>query len=100
MSNLVLFKPRRELSAEKNLAAFVAMCRDELTALGADLPFDEMKWDVTNHIKLKGKMGRCVQSSARGSLPMTASRHLWLSPMPLSQSHTSAINMPFVQQNP
>ena len=57
MSNLVLFKPRRELSAEKNLAAFVAMCRDELTALGADLPFDEMKWDVTNHIKLKGKNG-------------------------------------------
>jgi len=65
MTNLVFFKPRRELSAEQNLAAFVCLCRDELTIFGADLPFDKMTWDVTAHVRLKGKTGalRAVFSS-------------------------------------
>lgn len=65
MTNLVLFKPRRELGAEQNLAAFVSLCRDQLTIFGADLPFDEMTWDVTAFVKLKAKNGavRAVFSS-------------------------------------
>lgn len=65
MTNLVLFRPRRELSAEQNLVAFVSLCRDELTIFGADLPFEKMTWDVTASVRLKGKTGalRAVFSS-------------------------------------
>lgn len=65
MTNLVLFKPRRELSAEQNLAAFVSLCRDRLTIFGAELPFDKMTWDVTAYVRLKGKTNalRAVFSS-------------------------------------
>lgn len=55
MTNIVLFKPRRELSAEKNLAAFVSFCRDELTIFGTDLDFENMSWDITKYVNLKGK---------------------------------------------
>lgn len=55
MSDLVLFKPRREFDAQQNVVAFVALCRDELTVFGADLPFDEMAWDLRGYIHLKGK---------------------------------------------
>lgn len=55
MTNIVLFKPRRELSAEQNLAAFVSLCRDELTIFGADLEFEKMSWDISKYVNLKGK---------------------------------------------
>lgn len=65
MSNLVFFKPRQEANAQQNLAAFVALCRDELTIFGSDLPFDKMTWDLTAYIPLKAKNGalRVVFSS-------------------------------------
>jgi hypothetical protein len=65
MTNIVLFKPRRELSAEQNLAAFVSICRDELTIFGTDLEFDKMSWDITKYLNLKGKTNavRAVFSS-------------------------------------
>lgn len=55
MSDLVLFKPRREFDAQQNVVAFVTLCRDELTVFGADLPFDSMVWDLSRYIHLKGK---------------------------------------------
>ncbi len=65
MTNIVLFKPRRELSAEQNLANFVSLCRNELTIFGAGLEFDEMSWDISKDVKLKGKTNavRAVFSS-------------------------------------
>lgn len=65
MSELVLFKSRREIGAIENLAAFIAMARDELTIFGADLQFEEMAWDLTKYIPLKAKKGalRAVFSS-------------------------------------
>lgn len=65
MSDVILFKPRRELSAQENLSAFIAFARDELNIFGADLPFDEMSWDVTRYIPLKAKSSalRAVFSS-------------------------------------
>jgi hypothetical protein len=46
-AEIVVFVPRAELDARANLGGFVAVCRDRLTALGADLPFDADRWDVT-----------------------------------------------------
>lgn len=54
MSNLILFKPKAELDASENLRGFIDSCRNELTVFGADLPFDENTWDITDSINLKG----------------------------------------------
>lgn len=54
MPEVILFRPRAELDATANLAGFVASCRNDLTIFGADLPFDENIWDVSNSITLKG----------------------------------------------
>lgn len=44
MSNVFLFKPRDELTAEKNLEDFIRKCRDDLTVFGADLPWHLVTW--------------------------------------------------------
>jgi hypothetical protein len=54
MSNIITFKPRRELDAQSNLDAFVAFARDKLTTFGADLKFDAIVWDVTDVCARKG----------------------------------------------
>lgn len=54
MSEIILFKPRAELDAAANLRGFVDSCRKELTIFGADLPFDEFIWDITDYLGLKG----------------------------------------------
>jgi hypothetical protein len=55
MSNIIVFKPRQELTAQEHLDAFVEFAREKLTAFGFDLPFDDIKWDVTNDCAGKGK---------------------------------------------
>ncbi len=55
MADIIQFTPRAELNATQNLVEFVRQCRDELTALGADLPFDANMWDISAHIRLPGK---------------------------------------------
>ncbi|MBU0595046.1 MAG: integrase [Gammaproteobacteria bacterium] len=55
MSEVVLFRPKAELDAAGNLAGFVASCRNDLTVFGADLPFDENVWDVTDALDLKAR---------------------------------------------
>ena len=54
-ADIVVFAPKAELDASANLAAFVAMCKSRLTVFGADLPFDDMAWDVTEAVRLKGR---------------------------------------------
>lgn len=44
MSNVFLFKPGHELTAEKNLEEFIRKCRDDLTVFGADLPWHLVTW--------------------------------------------------------
>lgn len=44
MSNVFLFKPGHELTAEKNLEGFIKKCRDDLTVFGADLPWNLVTW--------------------------------------------------------
>lgn len=65
MAEIFLFRPRRELGAQANLQAFISLCRNQLRVFGASLPFDQMTWDVTDFIPLKGKSGalRVVFSS-------------------------------------
>ena len=58
MSEVILFRPKAELDAAGNLAGFVESCRNELTVFGADLPFDENVWDVTEALFIKGKGGQ------------------------------------------
>lgn len=58
MAEIVLFTPRAELDAVANLSGFVDMCRSKLTVFGADLPFQNDVWDVTESIATKGKGGK------------------------------------------
>ena len=54
MAELILFQPKAELDAAENLQGFIDSCRNNLTVFGANLPFDENVWDITDHINLKG----------------------------------------------
>lgn len=49
-----VFTPKANLDASENLAAFVTMCKTQLTVFGADLPFEDMAWNVTDTVQLKG----------------------------------------------
>ena len=65
MAEIIQFTPRAQLSAKDNLAEFIRQCRDELTALGPALPFDENVWDISSSVQRKGRNGavRVVFSS-------------------------------------
>lgn len=58
MAEIVLFTPKAELDAAANLRGFVDMCRSKLTVFGADLPFQNDVWDVTEAVATKGKGGK------------------------------------------
>jgi hypothetical protein len=58
VSEIAVFRPRAELDAAKNLAAFIEMCRTQLTVFGADLDFDADVWDITDTLCLKAKGGQ------------------------------------------
>jgi hypothetical protein len=58
MTNIIRFKPRVTLEAQANLRRFINLCRNELTVFGADLPFDENVWDISDFVHVKGKAGR------------------------------------------
>lgn len=55
MANIIHFTPRAQLSARDNIAEFIRQCRDDLTVLGSQLPFDENTWDVSSHVQHKGR---------------------------------------------
>ena len=56
MADLITFVPHADLDARNNLAAFVEMCRTRLTVFGQSLDFEADSWDVTDTIKLAGKV--------------------------------------------
>lgn len=55
MHNVFVFTPRSDLDASQNLALFIQRCRDEGSAFGADLPFDDAIWDISETITSKGR---------------------------------------------
>ena len=55
MADIIHFTSRAELDAEENLRDFVDVCRNQLTAYGAQLQFDENVWDITEALDLKAK---------------------------------------------
>jgi hypothetical protein len=55
VAEIIHFAPRDQLDADKNLKTFVELCRNELTAFGHDLPFDQPVWVVTGSINLKAR---------------------------------------------
>lgn len=55
MSDLILFKPKAEIDAAGNIVGFVNTCRNDLRVFGANLPFDDNVWDVTEALNLRGK---------------------------------------------
>lgn len=81
MSNVIVFKPRKDLDAQKNLDAFVAFARDKLFVFGSDLRFDDIKWDVTAECAAKGK-GKARQRITFSTLDSARSNNL----VPLSDS--------------
>lgn len=60
MAEIIVFTPKAELAAAENLRGFVAMCRDELTVFGADLPFDDNAWDITGYVELRGQSNKRI----------------------------------------
>lgn len=54
VAEICVFTPKADVDASANLAAFIDMCRSNLTVFGADLHFEDMAWDVTDAVHLKG----------------------------------------------
>lgn len=58
MSDVVLFTPLVEKTAQENLDAFIDLCRNKLAVFGKDLPFNDFVWDVTDFVQARGKVSR------------------------------------------
>lgn len=58
MNKPIYFSPIEELSASRNLQAFIDMCRNELTIFGKNLKFDENVWDISDTVVQKGMSKR------------------------------------------
>ncbi len=54
MGVVIPLVPRAKTDAEGNLAEFIAYCRNDLTAFGADIDFDADEWDVTDYYSRQG----------------------------------------------
>ena len=58
MSDVVLFTPLAEKTAQENLDAFIGLCKSKLAVFGKDLPFDDIVWDITDTVQDRGKRSR------------------------------------------
>ncbi len=54
MTDVILFKPQRELSAEEHLNAFIRFAQSELTTFGTDLDFNSNEWEVRSYLASLG----------------------------------------------
>ena len=70
-AGLIPFLPKREVSAQVNVAAFVAYARDRLEVFGRELPFDSDSWDLSSFISIVGKGDKELRAvfSSWGSQP-------------------------------
>ncbi|MDP5799766.1 integrase [Pseudomonas aeruginosa] len=55
---MLLFVPKHERDARKNLADFVEMCRDRLTVFGEDLDWYSNAWPKVGNFTIKGAPAR------------------------------------------
>lgn len=55
MPDIVLFQPAKGLRAEANLAAFIRYARDDLSVFGADLDWDNPRWELHDVAKVSGR---------------------------------------------
>ena len=58
MSDVVLFTPMVEKTAQENLEAFIDLCKNKLAVFGKDLSFDDLVWDITDTVQARGKIAR------------------------------------------
>lgn len=58
MGDVIYFSPGLDLHARENLSRFVDVCRSQLSVFGADLAFDDDRWDITIYANLKAQRGR------------------------------------------
>ncbi|WP_028629267.1 integrase [Metapseudomonas resinovorans] len=58
MADILLFTPRHHRECQKNLADFIAMCRDRLTVFGADLDWHANTWPKVGNFTVKGAPAR------------------------------------------
>lgn len=75
MSEVLFFAPTTNRSPQEQLAKFVTFCRDQLTVYGSDLPFSDVRWDVSESVDLRALNKRFrlifeVPSSCGGTEPM------------------------------
>lgn len=54
MSEIALFVPAPDASHQKNLEEFIGLCRDQISAFGDSLNFDDDVWDVSASIDWRG----------------------------------------------
>lgn len=65
MAELRHFSPKSELSASKNLAEFIQMCKDDLTVFGADLDWNDTSWPKAANFTKLGAQSRGFHPSDR-----------------------------------
>lgn len=63
MADILVFTPQSQLTAEENLVSFINLCRNYLTAFGAEIDFDANTWNITASVQLKGKGKQQVNCS-------------------------------------
>ena len=76
MADVIHFVPRSDITAAENIAAFVSLARDTLTAFGHDLRFDDDIWDITDAADMRALTHRirisfCTLSSVEGKSPIS-----------------------------
>lgn len=72
MTEVILFRPRREVDAEENLKAFVELCRTEITALGANTQFDSLAWNFREYFpEATSRLLRFTAYEMRGKLAIS-----------------------------
>lgn len=58
MAETLLFSPKVERDARRNLQDFIEMCRDRLTVFGEDLDWDSNAWPKVGNFTIKGAPSR------------------------------------------
>jgi hypothetical protein len=60
MTKTIYFEPREGLQSQQNLKAFIELCKNDLKVFGADLPFGDNVWDISNHIEHKAQANQRI----------------------------------------
>tara|TARA_B100000683_G_scaffold160042_2_gene154368 strand:- start:1130 stop:3172 length:2043 start_codon:yes stop_codon:yes gene_type:complete len=53
VAQIIPFVPKREVDAFDNVNAFIEMVKNELTVFGADLNWDAVTWNMSDHVRFR-----------------------------------------------